>query len=83
MNGVVAYTVSMTKTALLDQALTLPVEDQLDLAQSLWEHASPPEDSQLPQDLIDLLESRRQEAIENPDAGVPGDEVKARLEKGA
>lgn len=73
----------MTKAAIARAALQLPVEDQLELAQTLWDRASPPSDFELTPELKELLEARRQEALENPGAGVPWDEVRDRLLKRA
>ena len=73
------YNRSMTKADLVRQALELPLDEQLELAQTLWEHASPATDFSLPADLRDLLEARLLEARANPEAGVPWEEVKARL----
>ena len=73
------YNQSMTKADLIRQALELPLDEQLDLAQTLWEHASPETDFTLTAELRDLLESRRLEARANPEAGVPWEDVKARL----
>jgi len=67
----------MTKADLTRLALELPVEDQLDLAQTLWEHASPSADFSLSPELAKLLEARLQEARENPEAAVPWEDVKA------
>jgi len=75
----VDYTEAMTKADLTRRALELPVDEQLDLAQTLWEHASPEADFTLPTELKELLETRLQEARTNPEAGVPWEEVKARL----
>jgi putative addiction module component (TIGR02574 family) len=69
----------MTKTDLTRLALELPVDEQLDLAQTLWEHASPASDFSLSTELKELLEARLLEARTNPEAGVPWEEVKARL----
>jgi putative addiction module component (TIGR02574 family) len=69
----------MTKADLTRQALELPLDDQLDLAQALWEHASPVADYSLPPELEQLLAARLLEAHENPEAGVPWEEVRARL----
>ena len=73
------YNQSMTKADLIRQALELPLDEQLDLAQTLWEHASPESDFTLTAELRNLLESRLLEARANPEAGVPWEEVKARL----
>jgi len=69
----------MTKADLTQRALELPIEEQIDLAQTLWEHASPPADFSLSTELKELLESRLREARQNPEAGVSWDDVKARL----
>ncbi|MEP7009053.1 MAG: addiction module protein [Acidobacteriota bacterium] len=69
----------MTKTELALQALALPIEEQLDLAQEIWENVSPPPDLRLSDDLRDLLEERRAEALAHPEDAVPWEEVRARL----
>lgn len=66
----------MTKTQVTEEALSLPVEDQLDLAQTLWDNASPPAEVELSPELKELLEARLEEARENPDAGIPWEDVK-------
>jgi putative addiction module component (TIGR02574 family) len=73
----------MTKADLSRLALELPVDEQLELAQELWEQASPPPDFTLSSDLKDLLEARLLEARSNPQAGIPWEEMKARLLKRA
>jgi len=69
----------MTKADLTRHALELPIEEQLDLAQEIWEHASPSADFSLSDELKELLEARLLEARTNPEAGIPWEEVKARL----
>ena len=69
----------MTKADLTRRALDLPIEEQLELAQTLWEHASPAADCSLSDDLKNLLEARLLEARANPEAGVSWEDVKARL----
>lgn len=69
----------MTKADLTRRALDLPIEEQLELAQTLWEHASPAADFSLSDELKNLLEARLFEARANPEAGVPWEDVKARL----
>ena len=61
------YHQGMTKADLIRQALELPLDEQLDLAQTLWEHASPETDFTLTAELRDLLESRRLEARSDVD----------------
>lgn len=69
----------MVKAELARLAQELPIEDQLDLAQTLWDHASPPADFILTSELKELLEARLREAQADPDAGIPWKEMKARL----
>lgn len=69
----------MTKANLTRLASELPIDEQLDLAQELWDHASPPADFSLSSALKELLEARRQEAQANPEAGITWEEMKARL----
>jgi putative addiction module component (TIGR02574 family) len=45
----------MTKTDLARLALELPIEERLDLAQTLWDSASPPDDLELTPELKELL----------------------------
>jgi putative addiction module component (TIGR02574 family) len=69
----------MTMADLTRAALELSVDEQLDLAQTLWDHAAPPMEATIPPELRDLLEARLQEAERNPEAGVPWEEALARL----
>ena len=71
----------MTKSEIAQQALSLPFEDQLDLAQTLWENASPPPDFELSPELKELLEARLKEAQENPD-GCPPPEQRSPIASG-
>lgn len=73
------YTEDMTKTDIARIAFELPLDEQLDLAQSLWERASPPADFTLSAELKELLEARRQEAHAHPEAGISWEDMKARL----
>lgn len=59
--------------------MELPIEDQIELAQTLWEHASPGADFTVSAELKDLLKARLLEAHANPEAGSPWEDVKARL----
>lgn len=69
----------MTTADLKRRAFELPVDEQLDLTQAPWEHASPPTDPDLSPELVQLLEARRAHVLENPDSGSTWEEVKARL----
>lgn len=71
----------MTKTALTRLALELPIDERLDLAQTLWDSASPPDDFELTPELKDLLDARLREAEAHPEAGITWEEMKARLLK--
>ncbi|HYX25576.1 MAG TPA: addiction module protein [Thermoanaerobaculia bacterium] len=73
----------MMKADLARLALELPIEEQLDLAQTLWDHASPPADFTLTPELEEVLEARLREAQANPGAGIPWEDMKARLLKRA
>ncbi len=69
----------MTKADLTRLALELSIDERLDLAQTLWDSASPPEDFTLTPELQDLLDARLREAEVNPDTSVTWEEMKARL----
>lgn len=70
---------AMTKADLTRLALELPIDEQLELAQTLWDNASPPEDFTLTPEIRDLLDARLLEAEKNPEASIPWEEMKARL----
>jgi putative addiction module component (TIGR02574 family) len=72
----------MTKADLTRIALELPIDERLDLAQTLWDSAAPPENLTVTPELRKLLDARLREAIDNPEAGVPWEETKARLRTG-
>jgi putative addiction module component (TIGR02574 family) len=69
----------MTKADLTRLALELPIDERLDLAQTLWDSASPPDDFTLTPELRDLLDARLLEAEANPDTDISWEEMKARL----
>ncbi|HEY2293897.1 MAG TPA: addiction module protein [Thermoanaerobaculia bacterium] len=69
----------MTKADLTRLALELPIDERLDLAQTLWDSASPLEDFTLTPELRDLLDAQLREAEANPDTSVTWEEMKARL----
>lgn len=73
------YNRTMTKAALALAALELSTEDQLELAQTLWDHNSPPQDESLSPALTELLEARRSEALAHPEAALEWTDVKRRL----
>lgn len=74
-----AYNIAMTKADLTRLALELPIDQRLDLAQTLWDSASPPEDFTLTPELRDFLDARLLEAEEHPETSVTWEEMKARL----
>lgn len=67
----------MTMADLKRRALALPIHEQLELAQALWENAASP--VQTPVDLVKHLEARRAEALADPEAGSTWEDVRARL----
>jgi putative addiction module component (TIGR02574 family) len=69
----------VVKADLARLALELPIEEQLDLAQTQWDHASPPADFTLTPELKELIEARFREAQADPEAGIPWENIKARL----
>lgn len=71
----------MMKTDLTRLALELPIDERLDLAQTLWDSASPPDDFEVTPELRQLLDARLQEAEDNPEAGITWEQMKARLLK--
>jgi putative addiction module component (TIGR02574 family) len=68
----------MTTAEIRKQALKLSVDEQLDLAQALWERASPTPVFSLSDEVRTLLEDRRAEALANPEGGIPWEQVEAR-----
>lgn len=71
----------MTKTEIAKAALELPVGDQLDVAQQLWDNVAPETDFEPTPELATLLEERLAEVKANPDGGIPVDESHARIRK--
>ena len=69
----------MTKADLTRLALELPIDERLDLAQTLWDSVVSPEGFTLTPELRDLLDARLREAEANPDGSVTWEEMKARL----
>ncbi len=74
-----AYNTAMTKADLTRLALELPIDQRLDLAQTLWDSASPPEDFTLTPELRELLDARLRDAEDHPETSVTWEEMKARL----
>lgn len=73
------YNRTMTKADLTRLALDLPIDERLDLAQTLWDSASPPDDFMLTPELKELLDARLLEAETHPEASITWEEMKARL----
>jgi hypothetical protein len=69
----------MTRLDLERHAFSLSIEDQLDLAETLWEHASPPVAISSDGELGELLDARREQVLRSPEASRPWAKVKARL----
>ena len=74
------YTGLMTKAELRSQALRLPVDERLDLAEALWESLEE-ESAQpaLPDWQRQILDERLAADDAAPDAGSPWQEVKRRI----
>ncbi|MFL6193456.1 MAG: addiction module protein [Thermoanaerobaculia bacterium] len=70
----------MTKSQLRREALDLPVEDRLELAEALWEsvEAAAPESS-LPDWQRQILDERIAADDADPEGGSPWDDVKRRI----
>ncbi len=56
----------MTKAELTQQALELPVAEQLELAPALWDNASPPDDFTVTSEIRAWLDERLEDARRNP-----------------
>jgi len=69
----------MTKDDILRLALELSIDDRLDLAQAIWDSASPPADFPLTPEQEKLLDARLAEADANPEGGLTWEEVVARI----
>ena len=70
----------MTKAELQEKLMDLPVEERLDLAQTLWDSASPhPEGPELTNGQKAVLEKRRATFLANPDAFDSWEDVKSRI----
>lgn len=64
----------------LAEVLALPVEERIELAQSIWDSvAAVPEAVELTDEQRTELEIRLQEYRENPDSGSPWPEVRDRI----
>ena len=59
----------MTRSELQEKLMELPLEERLDIAQTLWDSAAPrPEPPTLTEEQKALLEQRRAAFLANPDA---------------
>jgi putative addiction module component (TIGR02574 family) len=70
----------MTKAQLKREALQLPVEDRLEIAEAIWESVETAVDQPpLPDWQREILDERIAEDDANPEAGSPWEEVKQRI----
>ncbi len=70
----------MTKTELRSEALQLPVEDRLELAEALWESLElEPLQLELPAWQREILDERLAADEAAPESGSPWEEVKQRI----
>lgn len=72
----------MTKTEIRHELESLPLDEQLELADEVMQRATPEEGFILSDDDKRMLVARRDQAIAHPERGVPYEEVRARLFKG-
>jgi putative addiction module component (TIGR02574 family) len=70
------------KSALLAEAAKLSPAERIDLVEAIWDTVAPDLDAvPLPESHRAELERRLADWDENPDAGSPWEEVRARLER--
>jgi putative addiction module component (TIGR02574 family) len=69
----------MTKTQIQKEVLQLPVEEQLELAEAIWERLETEPQPALPDWQRRLLDERLAEEEAAPDAGSSWPEVKQRI----
>jgi len=70
----------MTKTEITEAALSLPPDEQLELARVLFDHVAP-DPLELTPELRDLLRERLAQAQADPHGGVPWEEVHRKIER--
>ena len=69
----------MTRSELQKELLELPLEERLELAQTLWDSAVPEPEIVLTEAQKTLLEKRRTAFLADPEACRSWDDVKARI----
>lgn len=70
----------MTKAELQERLMELPLEERLDVAQTLWDSAVPqPEPPALTDEQKSLLEKRRAAFLADPESCSSWEDVKARI----
>ncbi len=69
----------MTRTQLQEQLMELPLEERLDIAQTLWDSAVPRSEIVLTDEQKALLETRRARFLANPGACSSWEDVKTRI----
>ncbi len=69
----------MTRAELQEELLELPLEERLDIAQTLWDSVVPQPEIVLTDEQKALLEKRRAAFLAKPDACDPWEDVKARI----
>jgi len=70
----------MTKAQLKREALQLPVEEQLEIAEAIWEHLESAADQPpIPDWQRQLLDERIAEDDADPEGGSPWEQVKQRI----
>ncbi len=69
----------MTRAELQEELLELPLEERLDIAQTLWDSVVPQPEIALTGEQKALLEKRRAAFLADPDACDSWEDVKARI----
>lgn len=70
----------MSATELLEKARRLPLEERIELAQSLWDDVTRCSEDSLSPEEARLIDERLREHEANPEDVVSWEEVKARLD---
>ena len=69
----------MTEAEITAAALELPPEEQLDHVHAVWDSVAPHTEFRLTPELRTLLETRLEEAKQNPDAGTKVEDAHQRI----
>ena len=70
----------MSASEILEQIRRLPVAEQYDVAEKVWEEFGDVEDELTPEQIAEF-ERRGEELARNPQSGIPWDQVRAELKE--